>query len=101
MNNKITRKEFITKVATVMGTTKVDAEIAIDAVIGELKQIVLDEDKICFQGFMVVGTKTVKETAERTINPFGKGVQVYASKPEHSAPTATFSKNIKDELKSK
>lgn len=87
------KKELIAKLAEVMGSTKKDAEAALDAVTTVITDALVEGNDVKITGF---GNFTVTERAAREgRNPMtGEAVQIAASK----SPKFKAAKNLKDKV---
>ena len=87
------KKELITKLAEVMGSTKKDAETALDAVTTVITDALVEGNDVKITGF---GNFSVTERAAREgRNPMtGETVQIAASK----SPKFKAAKNLKDKV---
>lgn len=82
------KKELITKLSEVMGTTKKDAEVALDAVTTVITNAMVEGQDVKISGF---GTFSVTERAAREgRNPMtGETIKIAASKsPKFKAASA-------------
>lgn len=88
------KADIIAKVHEVLGTTKADAERAVDTVFGNIEAALKDGDQVSIAGFGIFEAK--KRAAREARNPrTGETVKV----PAMRAPKFRAAKALKDSVK--
>ncbi|OGE03954.1 DNA-binding protein [Candidatus Curtissbacteria bacterium RIFCSPLOWO2_01_FULL_41_18] len=90
----MTKKELIEKVSKKVGLTKKSAQLAVDAVFGNIKEALIKGDKVVVTGF---GTFKIRSRATRTgRNPqTGSAIKIVG----HKLPGFTAGKTLKRLIK--
>ena len=90
----MTKKELIEKVSKKVGLTKKSAQLAVDAVFGNIKEALIKGDKVVVTGF---GTFKIRSRATRTgRNPqTGSSIKIVG----HKLPGFTAGKTLKRLIK--
>lgn len=90
----MTKADFVAKVAEKTGSTKKDAEVAVNAFLEVVTETLAAGDKIAFTGFG--SFETVERAAREGRNPStGAAIKIPASK----APKFSAGKSLKDAVK--
>lgn len=88
------KSELVAKVATKMGGSKKNAELALNAVVASIQESVVEGEKVGLKGFITLGSKEVASRVGR--NPkTGASLEI----PAHKKPVAKFSNQFKSVIK--